>query len=141
MARNWVLNCDINNEKHGFVGEEDVTIRLFFQKSKPAKTPEVFLTEVMRHLPDDVTAGLARSDTRDGRRGFRLRFAYDTGDGNVYIQKNGSPKRMLMATLPEQCVRPVSTPILSGPRANRTLDRPPRPWRSTSGMPTIFPER
>jgi hypothetical protein len=102
VARNWVLNCDIDNHKHGFVGEEDVTVRLFFQKSKSANTPEVFLTEVQRHVPDDVKADLARADTRNGKRGFRLRFSYDPHDGNVYIQKNGSTKRALVATVPQQ---------------------------------------
>ena len=66
------LNCDINNHKHGFVAEDDVTVQLFFQKSKSAGTPEIFLTEVKRHLPSDVKAGLARTDERDGKPGYRL---------------------------------------------------------------------
>jgi len=102
MARNWVLNCDIDNHKHGFVAENDVAVRLSFQKSKSARTPAVFLTEVKRNLSDDVKAGLARTDMRDGKRGYRLRFAYDTRDGKVYIQTNGSSTRAAVAIVPEQ---------------------------------------
>lgn len=102
MARNWVLNCDIDNHKHGFVAEKDAAVRLFFQKSKSAKTPEVFLTEVKRHLPSDVKAGLVRTDAREGKRGYRLRFTYDRRDGNVYIQMNGSSTRAAVAKVPEQ---------------------------------------
>lgn len=97
-----VLNCDINNHKHGFVAEKDAAVRLFFQKSKSAKTPEVFPTEVKRHLPYDVNAGFARTDERDGKPGYGLRFAYDTRDGRVYIQTNGSSTRAAVATVPLQ---------------------------------------
>src|SRR4051812_39727583 len=102
MARRWVLNCDIDNHKHGFVSEMDVVVRLFFQKSKSAKTPVLFLAEVTRHLPDDVKAGLARTDERDGKPGYRLRFAYDKRNGHVYIQTNGSSARAAVATVPQQ---------------------------------------
>jgi hypothetical protein len=102
MARRWVLNCDINNHKHGFVAEKDVAVRLFFQKSTSARTPEVFLAEVKRHLPYDVKSGLARTDERDGKPGYRLRFVYDTRDGHVYIQTNGSSTRAAVATVPLQ---------------------------------------
>ena len=102
MARTWVINCDIDNHKHGFVAEENVTVRLFFQKSKAAKTPEVFLTEVKRHLPEDVKSGLARTDARGGKRGYRLRFTYDARNGNVYIQQNGSSERAMVATVPQE---------------------------------------
>jgi hypothetical protein len=102
MPRHWVLNCDIHNEKHGFVAENNVTVMLFFQKSKLADTPEVFLAEVKRHLPDDVRTGLARADARKGRLGYRLRFIYDAFEGNVYIQPRRSSPKVFVATVPEQ---------------------------------------
>ena len=102
MARRWVLNCDIDNHKHGFVAEEEIVVRLFFQKSKSAKTPEVFLAEVKRHLLDDVKDGFVRTEERDGKPGYRLRFAYDARDGRVYIQASGSSIRAVVATVPQQ---------------------------------------
>jgi hypothetical protein len=97
--RHWVLNDEIAHHKHGFVSETVAEMNLSYKRSRNATATRI-ADDLKLNLPELVEEDLARKDVYDGRVGFRLRFVHDTTDHGIYIQRDGSSARRLVATLP-----------------------------------------
>ena len=96
--RRWTLNDEVDHHKHGFVAESIVQMDLSFKKRSDTKV--IAVASITLDLPNLVKNNLARLDTYHGEKGFRLRFTHDTNDHRIYIQRDSSSPRELIADLP-----------------------------------------
>ena len=97
--RRWVLNDVIAHHKHGFVSEGVVEMILSYKRNRNAAETRI-ADDLKFDMAELVREDLARKDVYRGKAGYRLRFVHDTSDHGIYIQRDGSSVRRLVATLP-----------------------------------------
>jgi len=100
MDRNWILNDWIGHHKHGFIpiNQPHFTLNLSFRR-RPGG-PSAPIRRLPVDMPTLVSQDLARQDSYNGKPGYRLRVVYEPRDNNIYIQRNQSSPRKLIASVP-----------------------------------------